>query len=478
MEMSSFVFQKLDARHLLEVFPRSKKGVPKESVDVTITSPPYWNLKDYGSGNQIGYNQPYSVYLQDLEKVFADVFLITKNNGSLWIVVDTFTKKEKDESLSCYKMGELVPLVFDVIRIVRNSGWNLRDILVWQKDKTLPWSRKGQLRNIFEYILFFTKTNKYKFYTNRIRVPDQNQFKEWWVKYPERYNPNGITPTNLWYFPIPVQGSWATGYIQHFCPFPVSLVERILLLTTNKGNMVFDPFAGSGIVMAVAQCMNRRSIGLELKPEYVQRFRNHILEDVKKEMSQLRQEQQQQLTKQRILREKIGRLRLTKYPRMLVKKLNLGPDQIRTINSIFAIASNRSGSKTGNSKDKLHEDIYLVFESERGKENIKGSVTRVVQKPPLSKFGIEVAIHLVTRDNFVSEQRKSPSFEHNNLWLYIKGKTNMFHEGITFKKWVDLCMAGQWKEFFKQNVPPIISNVRIRQAVPSTWSPRDKMLTR
>jgi len=473
--MSSPVFHEMDSRHLLDIFPKNSNGIAKEIVDVTITSPPYWNLKDYGCGAQIGYRQPYELYLKDLERVFRDVFLVTKNTGSLWIIVDSFTKKDENGSLlKGYETHEVVPLTFDMIGIVKNSGWKLRDILVWQKDKTLPWSWNGKLRNVFEHILFFTKTNNYKFFTQRIRMPDYTQFKEWWVRYPERYSPNGITPTNLWYFPIPVQGSWGRGYIRHFCPFPVPLVERILLLTTNKRNVVFDPFAGSGVVMAVANALGRRSIGMELNHEYLERFRNYVLGDVKKEMARRIKERQRQMAMQKLLRRKIGRLRMTKYPRLLIKKLSLSPERVRDINSIFAIASNVSGSMTGNWKDRLPEDIYVVFESENSNDEIKEAAHRATRKPPLSKFGIEPRLHFLRKDTFISEQCRYPSFDHRNLWLYVKGATNMFYKRMTFQKWVDLCETGEWTGFFKQNIPPIVSNVRIRQSVPSTLVPREK----
>ena len=455
----------------MEVFPKTRDGTPKETVDVTITSPPYWNLKDYGCKSQIGYNQSYNLYLQDLEKIFADVISVTKETGSLWIIVNAFTKKDEDSSLlQGYEKRELVPLTFDVIRAVRNSGWKLRDILVWQKDKTLPWSRNGRLRSIFENILFFTKTSNYKFYTDRIRISDQTQFKEWWVKFPERYSPNGMVPTNLWYFPIPLQGSWASGYTRHFCPFPVSLVERILLLTTNKGSLVFDPFAGSGVVLAVAESMNRQAIGVELNPAYVERFRSHVLEDIKKEMGQLEIQRQKQVTRQRLLRRKINALRLTKFPRLLIKKLNLSPAQAHEINSIFAIASDATGGIIANWKDRLHENVYVIFDFKDNKDILEETANRLIRKPPLSKFGIEPTLCFLTKDSFIAKQCASPTFNHNELWLYLKGVTHRFHTRITFEEWINASKKEEWKILLKQNVPPIVSNIRIRQSVPSTWA--------
>ena len=137
-----------------------KTRIKEKIVDVTITSPPYWKLKDYGSESQIGFGQRYETYLADIKNIFRDVFDITKETGSLWIVIDTFKKG-----------GETHLLPFDVANCLRNVGWKLQDIVIWVKDKNLPWSHKGKLRNIYEYILFFSKSSNFKFYVDRIKEP-------------------------------------------------------------------------------------------------------------------------------------------------------------------------------------------------------------------------------------------------------------------------------------------------------------------
>ena len=158
---------------------------------------------------------------------------------------------------------------------------------------------------------------------------------------------------------------------------------------------------------------------------------------------------------------------------MLFKKLNLNTDQVQTINSIFAIAHKTSDGKRRDSTNGIQEDIYLVFSSEIEKEKIGGIANKVILKPPLSKFGINAKLHFLMEEEFISKQCSSPSFDHNNLWLYIRGITNVFHETMPFKKWVDLSKTEQWEEYHKQNIPPIISNVRIHQPVYPTWSRRE-----
>ena len=129
-----------DARSISEFFPS------EEFVDVTITSPPYWNLKNYGSRQQVGFGQTYESYLDDLEQIFTSIYRVTKRTGSLWVVADTIKHK-----------GELKLFPFDLADRLKKIGWIHHDIIIWNKDKSLPWSHRGKLRNIFEYILFFSK---------------------------------------------------------------------------------------------------------------------------------------------------------------------------------------------------------------------------------------------------------------------------------------------------------------------------------
>ena len=114
-------YQVGDARLLSQLLPE------KEFIDATITSPPYWNLKDYGVKRQIGFGQNYEKCISDLREVFKAVYSVTKQTGSLWIVADTV----KDN-------GQLRLFPFDLAAELQKVGWILHDIIVWHKDKTLP----------------------------------------------------------------------------------------------------------------------------------------------------------------------------------------------------------------------------------------------------------------------------------------------------------------------------------------------------
>lgn len=438
-----FKFHLKDARDLAKV-------VSPNTVDVTITSPPYGSLKNYGDfAGQIGYKQKYEEeYLTDLRDIFKDVFNVIKDTGSLWVIINTFKEK-----------GEFRLLPFDLTNRLREVGWKLNDVIIWDKTKALPWSRKGQLRSTFEYILFFVKTKRFKYYIKRIK---KFELKEWWIEYPERYNPQGKTPTNIWTFPIPTQGSWSNGYIRHFCPFPSELVERILLLTTDEGSVVLDPFAGSGIVLAQAECMGRRPIGFDLNKEYIKKFRACVLPQARKEYRK-RQEKLKLLEKDR--REKsrnIKKLRLLKYPKSLIvsllKKRNLKDLSALPVHSIFVIKNKFKRKENKNRFKFLKEELYIILNKKVDDiEELFNDILEVSTKYPLSKFGIEAQFLIFTLKNFIKKYQKSLLFSNSKFWLYIKGLTNMPHKPITFNEWKNDFRS----DWFNKKYPPIISNVYV-----------------
>ncbi|EKQ6357312.1 site-specific DNA-methyltransferase [Pseudomonas aeruginosa] len=349
-----------DARQL-------KKRIKKETVDVTVTSPPYFDMKDYGHSGQIGFGQTYEKYLADLKQVFKDVYHVTKKSGSLWVIIDSFKRD-----------GAVVTLPFDFAREISSVGWKLQDIIIWKKDKTVPWSKKGATRKIFEYVLFFSKGADFKYYSERAR--EVKDLKEWWVRYPERYSPHGKSLEEIWEFSIPTQGSWGEGYIKHFCPLPEDLVRRILTLTTDEGDTVFDPFSGSGTVPAQAAFMARNYLGFELNPSYLEMFKKYLEGNIEARLTAY------SASKISIdadtFRETIINLRVLKYARVLAKKLkSLGIK----IEKIWAERLDRPAR--GKYDIVAAKYIFLTSESV-SKDNLIHSIQEIISCPPLSKFGI------------------------------------------------------------------------------------------
>ena len=160
-----------DARHLHDLLGEAK-------IDVTITSPPYWDLKDYGSSKQIGFGQAYEEYMSELVSVFDDVWTRTNPQGSLWIVLDSIKKK-----------GKVFLLPFDLAQRLTSRAvtrWHLQDVLVWHKLHTLPWSHNAKLQGHFEYILCLSKTKNLRLNLDGIRTTNGLE------SYRERRRPNSL----------------------------------------------------------------------------------------------------------------------------------------------------------------------------------------------------------------------------------------------------------------------------------------------
>lgn len=394
------VFKK-DARKIIEVLPRN-------SVDVTITSPPYFDLKDYGSKEQIGYGQSYDQYLEDLKSVFKGVYDCSKSTATLWVIIDTFRRD-----------NEVVPLPFDFSNALKPIGWKLQEIIIWEKDRTVPWAHKGQMRNLFEYILMFSKAENYNFFIDEVR--DFTSLKKWWIKYPERYNPKGKTPDGLWHFGIPTQGSWGQGYIRHFCPLPQELIAQILKISTKEKDLVLDPFAGSGSVLAKAAVMNRNYVGFELNQSYINMFKKYHNDTFEEQYATYKKQKLQSLS-HLDFETLILNLRALKYPRLLLKKL---PNTIsKQVERIFV--KKRTDSVTKRNARVVVE--YTLYVKEHAIcDRLLHAINEIVQQAPLSKFGIESTFQVVSS----LERFKALFGKRISIYAYSLNSTHKYSRRVT-----------------------------------------------
>ncbi len=402
---------------------RIEEVIKRPIVDVVITSPPYWNLKNYGVDDQVGFGQKYEDYLNDITIIFEKCKNVLKDNGSIWIVVDSFKKG-----------GDIRLLPFELAQRLKEKGLFLQDIIIWQKDKTLPWSSKGKLRNIFEYILFFTKHKKeFKYNVDRLR---ELELKKWWVKYPERYNPKGKVPSRVWEIPIPIQG-WGKAWVRHFCPFPPRLVERILLLTTDEGDVVLDPFAGSGSVLAQAKVMKRKSIGFDVNPEYKEMYKEKVLPFFKELWKKREKELAEEEKKRKYLEETIISLRKIKYPIQLIKCLmQWSPELVKEINFVIAYDSS---------------EIKYYFVLNRECKKIRESIIKVRNHKLMKKFSMTPVINVILLNEISGIDFKT------KMYLYENGINNVYKTEINLKEWI----YQRKNAYVKEKIPPIVSNIRI-----------------
>lgn len=353
------IVHNIDSRNIGSILPN------KSFIQATITSPPYFDMKDYGVKNQIGFGQTYENYLDDLQSIFKDILNRTKENGTLWIVIDTFKRNHS-----------VVPLPFDLANKLKEVGWIFQDIIIWKKDKTVPWSTDGFVQRKIEYILFFSKGTKFKYNKDVTRVYDTQILKRWWVKYPERYNPKGKALDEIWEYPIPVQGAWGDKYIRHFCPLPKEMVATMISLSTDENDIILDPFAGSGAVLAQAAYMRRKYIGVELNENYIKQFESYLKDTFphgQKEYDLIKDSPNQS-----DFETVIWQLRALKYGRVL---LNAIEKQLNTQNGKVVV------TPLYMQNDKMHvEYVFIVDGNMRPK--YAELIPEIIKKKPLSLYGI------------------------------------------------------------------------------------------
>lgn len=215
------------------------KEVKKESVQCVVTSPPYWDLKNYNVDGQIGYKESYEEYHSRLKVVWNECFRVLKKDGSFWINVHS--KKHNSETY-------LIPL--DIIRSLNKIGFFLKDILIWHKSSGIPSGEK-RFGQHFEYILFFVKDkNNFKF-----RKESLDSIIDYKIE-------NLTSIGDVWN--IKKKAGNIGKDIPHPAIFPVEMIRRIIKVSTDKTDVVLDPFLGSGTTTLAAIELHRSSVGYEL----------------------------------------------------------------------------------------------------------------------------------------------------------------------------------------------------------------------
>lgn len=223
------------------------------SVNLIITSPPYWNLKDYGeSPEEVGAGS-YEDYLADLEKVWAECFRVSGDDGVM--IVNVNSRRVK---------GQFYPIAFDIV--ARMSGWRFWDHNIWYIPNALPQPnayRERLLDNKLESLLVFTKGDSGSYRFSKPRVP-----QKYAVADPrDNKNANGRCLGNILrvpaYRPPNIK---QLGY--HVAAFPEELISFLIESYSAPGDLVLDPFLGSGTTLKVARVMGRRGVGYEIHEEY------------------------------------------------------------------------------------------------------------------------------------------------------------------------------------------------------------------
>ena len=268
----------------------SMKGLPDQSVNCCVTSPPYFGLRDYGVDGQIGLEQTPEEYVTKMVEVFREVRRVLRDEGTLWLNIGDSYGKGK----------QLIGVPWRLAFALQADGWCLRQDIIWSKSNPMPESVRDRCTKSHEYIFLLSKSQKYFYDHDAIREPHTGEaakavelgFKEvgqrgvnssvrrglvggqttqFSKKGHSGYfgadgkcllNPLGKNKRSVWSVPTQsVKGA-------HFATFPAALIEPCVLAGCPVRGVVLDPFAGSGTTAEVSAQNGRDSVMIELNPEY------------------------------------------------------------------------------------------------------------------------------------------------------------------------------------------------------------------
>lgn len=244
------------------------KRLPDACVQTCVTSPPYWGLRDYGVDGQFGLEQSPHEYVANMVDVFREIRRALKADGTLWINIgDTYRSKS------------LVGVPWMLAFGLREDGWLLRSDVIWHKPNPMPDGAKDRPTLSHEYVFLFAASDRYFFDCNAIAEKAGGG----WNLRSKKGNTDRNDSTNdergrvgaeleketrnkrtVWTVASqPFSGS-------HFATMPPALVEPCVLAGSKPGDVVLDPFFGSGTTGQVAEKHGRRWIGFDINPAYEQ----------------------------------------------------------------------------------------------------------------------------------------------------------------------------------------------------------------
>ncbi len=236
---------------------RDMKQIKDKSVHLIITSPPYWQLKDYGDDNQIGFNDSYEEYINNLNLVWKECNRVLADGCRLCINIgDQFARSVY------YGRYKVIPIRTEIIRFCETLGMDYMGAIIWQKATTMntsgggaimgsfPYPRNGILKMDYEFILVFKKLGNAPKPTAEQKKNSTITKSEWNEYFSSHWNFNGVKQ------------------LGHIAMFPEELPKRLIKMFSFAGETVLDPFLGSGTTSLAATNLGRNSIGYEINKEF------------------------------------------------------------------------------------------------------------------------------------------------------------------------------------------------------------------
>ncbi len=257
------------------------RAAPDECIQTVVTSPPYWGLRDYGIDGQIGLEQTPDEYVAHLVAVFREVRRVLRSDGTVWLNLgDSYAAsgsgggpgKQSTNVGSVnipprsappgLKVKDLVGVPWRVALALQADGWYLRSEIIWSKNNPMPDSVRDRPVRSHEHVFLLTKSPRYFYDADAVKEPTVS---------------GEGTRSRRTVWTIAIQHFRGA----HFATFPEKLVEPCILAGSAPGDVVLDPFAGSGTTGVVALRHKRRFTGIELNPEYAAIAEARIVDTLK-----------------------------------------------------------------------------------------------------------------------------------------------------------------------------------------------------
>ena len=255
------------------------KRLPDACVDTIVTSPPYWQQRDYGTDDQIGQEVSPAAYVERLSELFEELKRVVKPTGSMWMVIG-----------DKYLKGELMGMPWRVALGLKDVGWRMRSDCIWHKPNAMPSSTRTRPTTDHEYIFFFSNGKKYFYDADAIREPHVTFSENSKMKGGRKhFGKRGSTPeqgknsgdSNLhdgrWDQAFHPKGRnkrtvWSISLSKfreaHFAVYPPKLVETCIAASCPENGVVLDPFSGAGTTALVAKQLGRKFIAIDCNQEY------------------------------------------------------------------------------------------------------------------------------------------------------------------------------------------------------------------
>jgi len=247
------------------------KELADNSTHLVITSPPYWQLKDYGTTNQIGYHDSYENYINNLNLVWQECFRVLENGCRLCINIgDQFARSVY------YGRYKVIPIRTEIIKFCETIGFDYMGSVIWQKSTTMnttggatimgsfPYPRNGIIKLDYEFILIFKKNGEPQKLNKELKELSKLTKEEW----------------NLYF-----QGHWRFNGVRqddHIAMFPEELPKRLIKMFSFVGDTIIDPFMGSGTTSLAAKNLGRNSVGYEINPKFIDIIKQKLEVNVNK----------------------------------------------------------------------------------------------------------------------------------------------------------------------------------------------------